>query len=72
LTNGTSVDAGKLSSEVDQGGELVDAVLLGVPVVVHLHERDVQRIRLLQTVKSDIVSSDVYGFSIEMSMLLCN
>ena len=44
----TSVDAWKLPPEVDQGRELVDAVLLGVAVVVHLHEGDVQRVGLLE------------------------
>ena len=43
----TPVDAGEFPPEVDEGGELVDAVLLGVAVVVDLDERDVQRVRLV-------------------------
>ena len=42
----TSVDAWELPPEVDERRHLVDAVLLGVAVVVDLHERDVQGIGL--------------------------
>ena len=49
----TSVDTRKLSPEVDKGRQLIDPILLGVSVVVHLDERDVQRVglavNLLQT-----------------------
>ena len=34
---GTSVYAGELSSKVDEVGELADAILLGVPRIVHLN-----------------------------------
>ena len=43
----TPVNAGELSPEVDECGELVDAVLLGVSVVVDLDEGDIERVRLV-------------------------
>ena len=43
----TSIDAWKLSPEINEGGQFVDSVLFGVAMVVHLDEGDVQRVRLL-------------------------
>ena len=43
----TPVNAGELSPEVDEGGEPVDAVLLGVSVVADLDKGDVERVCLV-------------------------
>ena len=52
----TSVDAWELPSEVDEGRELVDAVLFSVAMVVHLHEGDVQRVGLLELISQKYIS----------------
>ncbi len=44
MVNLTSINAGKPFSKVDKRRQLVDPVLLGVAVVIHLDEGDVQRV----------------------------
>ena len=43
----TPVNAGELPPEIDERGQLIDAILLGVSVVVDLDECDVERVGLV-------------------------